>query len=699
MRTRVGVLAVLVGATLVAGGCSRAERQAAPRSTSSTVIESTTTTVTPTTAAPKRKRPSGLHSLSAFAGCNALLRHVKDHALKVVTPYGLPFSGNGVGQRVAAGMVTADAAMAAPSASSESSSVGAGTSSASAQKSAGVDYSGTNIQEAGVDEPDLLKSDGNRLVTVAKGKLQIIDISKDTPRTLGSMELLLEDGMFQELLIDENRVVLFGNRHPAVNYRSAPGRMQTATSVVRVVDIADPATPKTVSTLNIDGQYVSARMVGGVVRMVVNTDPQGPPMPATNMDQNFDETRALAANKAAIARSTVDQWLPTYTLERPGQNPVTKPVAPCAAVLRPQEFAGLGTVSVMTIDPKDPQPANPACVLGGGSIVYASPENVYVATQRWEFQRMAVGDIGPGGAGSGMAPSRPVDPKASMADTELHQFAIPGGNPAEYVASGQIQGTILNQFSMSEHKGFLRLAATTRFGDGRTESTVHALQANDDAKLVSVGKLGGLGHEGETIHSVRFIGDRGYVVTFRQTDPLYVIDLADPRKPVARGELQVPGFSSYLHPLSDTVLIGVGQGSGEQGGRGLQLSLFDVADPARPVRTANVVLPNVGSEAQNDHHAFLWWAPTNQLVLPTVSYEQQTGKQATGASVFNVDPKGGFGPPRLVSHDEHFQGDELYTAAPVRRSMVVGSRLLTLSDGGLRTSDLASLREQGWLAW
>ncbi|HEV7887463.1 MAG TPA: beta-propeller domain-containing protein, partial [Acidimicrobiales bacterium] len=172
-----------------------------------------------------------------------------------------------------------------------------------------------------------------------------------------------------------------------------------------------------------------------------------------------------------------------------------------------------------------------------------------------------------------------------------------------------------------------------------------------------------------------------------------VIDLHDPRRPTARGELQMPGFSSYLHPLSDSVLLGVGMGPGEQGGQGLQLSLFDVGNPDRPARIANRVLDHAWSPAQHDHHAFLWWPATNQLVLPYDQYAE--GAQRTGALVIPVDLKTGFG----TQSDIHHFGRTVDRSEQIQRALVADGRLLTLSQAGLLTSDLASLKERAWLAW
>lgn len=680
MRTgsRVGAIAMVVLA-----GCSGAgPESAAPPTISVPTPPSTTAT------AVEAADPKGAHKLTAFASCSSLLGHYKREAMRTVTPYGLTsamyktlvgdrtmaMESLGADSRAGSQVVTGSAASTGGSApglaAGDTGSVGGG---------GGGGYSRTNVQEEGVDEPDLVKSDGRRLVTLARGRLTVVDIAAPSPRLLGTLDLGTQDAP-SELLLVGDRVVVLGHRWgqpvaldsvgDSVSTHMAP--LRTPESTVRVVDIADPAAPTSVATVRLEGRYVSARLAADVVRLVVTQDPKGP---AFSVPKNpGDEVRTLEENRDAIRKSTVKDWLPTYTVEQPGKPAATAPLAPCSAVLRPQEFSGFGTVSVLTLDPADPdKPGNPACVLGGGHLVYAGPENLYVATEQWKEGAV---------------------PTSSTMSTQLHRFAIPGRQPAAYVASGEIAGSVLNQFSMSELDGRLRVASTVRSQDGKTESFVFVLEAQD-GRLVTVGSLGNLGHEGETIQSVRFIGTRGYVVTFRQTDPLYVIDLQDPRRPQLRGELQIPGFSSYLHPLSESVLLGVGQGPGDRGGQGLQLSLFDVRDPAHPVRTDNKVFEYSSSSAQGDHHAFLWWAPAGRLVLPF--QEHEGGRPFAGAIVVDVDPAKGFGAVNRLTHEDR-AGRNGYDWT-IHRALVVGPQLLTLSESGLLTNDLGTLAERAWLNW
>ena len=254
-----------------------------------------------------------------------------------------------------------------------------------------------------------------------------------------------------------------------------------------------------------------------------------------------------------------------------------------------------------------------------GDTVYASTDNLYVATQNWDWRW--------GGpvplpsrcdATTGAARRRRREHEPGPPPTLIHQFRLDGGTEATYVASGQVEGRLLNQFAMSEHNGDLRVATTTDdwggFGD-QSESTVFVLRPNGD-ELEQISSIGGLG-KGEQIYAVRFIGDaglRGHVPPDRSALRARPVR---PGQPGARGgELKIPGYSAYLHPVGDGLLLGVGQDATDEGRTtGTQLSLFDVSDPTNPQRIDT--LPIGGqSEVEWDHKAFLFWQPDGTIVLP-----------------------------------------------------------------------------------
>ena len=290
--------------------------------------------------------------------------------------------------------------------------------------------------------------------------------------------------------------------------------------------------------------------------------------------------------------------------------------------------------------------------------------------------------------------------------TQIHMFDISDPNEASYVASGEVDGTLLSQWSMDEYEGTLRVVVTDEAPWGGSsevpETSVVALQRRDE-RLVEVGSVDGLG-KNERVFAVRFIADKGYVVTFRQIDPLYVVDLADPENLEVKGELKINGYSSYLHPIGENLLLGVGQDATAEGRiLGSQVSVFDVSDPENPHRTAKLTFEDTQSQAEWDTKAFLWWAPTGVSVLPMQrwSWDERTGKEDyfSGAVVLSATPDR----VKELGVIEHpSEGDPecvecgVWTA-PIVRSLVIGDSLYTFSETGLLASDLDSLEVIEWV--
>jgi uncharacterized secreted protein with C-terminal beta-propeller domain len=484
------------------------------------------------------------------------------------------------------------------------------------------DTSSTNVQEAGVDEPDTVKSDGRTLWALADGRLHAVDARAATPQLLSALDVAHGHGT--TMLRYKDRLLLLGGGPRGARFTE--------------VDVADPARPEVLRTEDVDGQIVDARLTGRSVRIVVSSSPVGV--------YGAEDVRARPAG-----------WVPTRAVANLRTGQQAKRRVPCRAVRRPRAFAGPGMLTVYTVDLTRGLPAvDVDAIFSSGEIVYASPTSLYVATQRWE---------------------------ADEPDTALHRFDIADPDRTAYAASGVVPGTLLNQFALSEHAGVLRAASTTGWGT-EGESFVTTL-ARHDGRLVQRGQVGGLGR-GERIYAVRYAGDIGYVVTFRQTDPLYTIDLADPANPRVRGELKIPGYSAYLHPVGDDLLLGVGQEATEDGlTQGLQLSLFDVRDLAHPTRLQQLRLGSRFSHSavEWDHHAFLWWQPKQLAVLPIDS------RGFTGAAGFRV-ARSGIAEVGRVRHPGE---------PAVGRSVMMGDRLLTVSDGGVQASGLDGLDARGWVAF
>ncbi|MEO5577308.1 MAG: beta-propeller domain-containing protein [Gaiellaceae bacterium] len=582
--------------------------------------------------------------LTAFGSCGQLLGYAKAQATRFVGPYGLGAPG-----RVDIAETTRAAA-----------------------PQQGVDYSGTNVQEEGVDEPDLVKTDGRTLFAVAGGKLRAVDVTGLKPRLLDS--LALDPALTHELLLHGDRLLVLSRGGfwieplPAIAARMAP--YTPASSVLAEIDVSVPARLRLVRTLTLDGSYVAARLVGSSARIVAASQVPA----ALPFTQPADGSKAAIAaaskrNRAVVAGSRIARWLPSYRIKRAGAKPSkARPLVQCRHVRRASAFSGLGMLTVLTVDlSKGLQPVDSAAVMTDGRIVYASPESLYVATERWADRPN---------------PDTPTQDKNGV-QTEIHKFDISSPVKTHYRGSGKVSGYLLSQWSLSEHRGVLRVVSTESpawwGGGGETESFLTTLRPSGGA-LVQAGRIGGLG-KGERVYAVRFVGDTGYVVTFRQIDPLYTVDLSLPERPRVLGELKIPGYSAYLHPIGEDLLLGVGQDADDNGRPlGTQLSIFDVSDLRRPTRLHTRHLGQGWSEAEHDHHAFLFWPRTGLVMIP---FEQR-------AAGFRVGRSRGIDPAGRVEHDR---------ASPIRRSLVVRDGVLTVSENGVMASSLATLAERGFVAF
>ena len=331
----------------------------------------------------------------------------------------------------------------------------------------------------------------------------------------------------------------------------------------------------------------------------------------------------LAANQEVIDRADLSAWLPRYRVT--GDDGISEGQVGCDAVHRPPRYTGTSMVTVLTFDLSAPVlgSGDPVSVVADGDTVYATGSSLYVASdRRWWAEPL--GEIGGRGR--------------SDQQTEIYKFDLSQPGPPRYVASGAVEGWLLNQYALSEWDGHLRVATTLEtFGEAPvSESAVTVLEQRGE-RLVPVGSVTGL-REGELIYSVRFVGPTGYVVTFRQVDPLYTLDLSDPAAPARLGELKITGYSAYLHPIDAGRLIGVGQEADTSGRTlGTQVSLFDVSDLRDPIRLAQHHMSGGRSEAEFDPHAFLWWPAERLLVLPLVTYRVGEPAAAAGALVLRVE--------------------------------------------------------------
>jgi hypothetical protein len=618
-------------------------------------------------------------SLSSFDTCDDVLSYFIEHAVDLVGPWGLDSGPIFFGDD--------DGAEEMEDAPAEGDSGAALTE--------GTDYSGTNVQEAGVDEPDTVKTDGRRLFIARDESLEIVDVSGDAPELLSSMRL---GGWGSRLLLAGDRLLVI-NEAEGRPIADTFGDWRTGTGLA-LYDIADPSDPELVAKLQTDGWVVAARLVDGVARVVVHAQPMLP-FETPEVPGIRSEREAIERNREIVRASAIENWLPYYVHNDSAGQEQEGILLPCEQVSSPDQFSGLGTTSVLSFDlGGDLSPRSATGVIADGDTVYASSDRLVVATNRW-VDWAALSD-------------RVVREANERYTTDLHAFDITDPDGTQYLGSGSVRGHVLNQWSMSMHEGILRVATTEgspwwgwNEEEPGSESFVTTLTEQNGA-LEQVGQVGGLGLD-ERIYAVRFMGDIGYVVTFRETDPLYTLDLSDPAEPQVLGELKITGYSAYLHPIGDDLVLGVGQDADERGmTQGLQLSLFDISDLADPDRIHQVTLADAYSGVEWDHHAFLYWPATGLTVIPYESWswdeETDTEELDNGALAYTLDRQAGFTDLGRLNHlpaefddpDAPKYWDYGWRAA-IRRTVVIGDTLYTVSDLGVKASDLTTLEDLGWV--
>lgn len=593
--------------------------------------------------------PAPAFQLVAFDSCEQLLTSLRDAAKEAVGPWGFTDG------RMFRGGVVSDSAM------SRSDTAGKAVAPA-----AGPEYSGTNTHEAGVDEPDIVKTDGKRIITLAHGSLKVIDAASRT--VAGSLALGSSGDANGKTAVNVTDLLLAGDQALVLGYDSKAdldGTRGVSGAQLTLVDLA--GAPKVIGRFTIEGGLLDARQIGGTARVVVVSRPQLNFPDTSKFDS--DEAR-IAANRSVVTSAPVETWLPRWTATD-GAGKQSSGRVDCGAVSRPSGYSATSMLTVLTFDLGGAAlgGGDPVSVVADGDTVYANGPSLYITNdQRWRSMAATVRTK------KGVAsPAPPV--------TQVFKFDISGAGRPRFVASGEVPGWLLNQYSMSEWDGHLRIATTTSL-DTTTSSAVYVLRL-DGGRLNAVGHVDGLG-KGERIYSVRFIGTTGYVVTFRQTDPLYTLDLRDPAAPKVVGELKIPGYSAYLHPAGDGRLLGLGQDANAQGRvQGMQVSLFDVRDPAHPARVAQHQEQRGGSEAEYDPHAFLYWAPLGLLAVPMWN-DQEPSVLVLKVGDTSITEAG------TITHPGR--------STTIRRSLIVGGTLWTLSEQGLKATDAATLAEQAWIA-
>ena len=526
---------------------------------------------------------------------------------------------------------------------------------------------GTNVQEVGVDEQDRVKADdsylyvltaanspyaglagdfvdGGTTTTVSpdiavetsfyeprptENKLRILSFQPDAPDATAVAEMTLDlkgrnaQGMYLHPASNGQNAIVTSTGYESYASRwDQPYWFSNQVSGISRVDVSDPVNAKIAEDFVIDGRIISSRRIGSNLIVASRYYPNiGGIEPYGVTEEEY-----LAAVEA-VDLSTV---LPSYS--KLGTDEKTSLVDPANCFVAPKlsqdSYYVPNIITLSVIDLNTMDLADSTCFMGSSETLYASPHAVYLATTRWDYY----GDIAIDSENGDVAPAGYVDPRVN---TDIHEFVI-SGNQLNYNGSGVVKGhlgwsELRKPFRMSEKDGYLRVATySDRFEPAISPINLTVLKSNGSGKLETISELPNasrpehIGKPGEQLYASRFVGNKAYIVTFRQTDPLYVIDLADPADPILAGELEIDGYSDYLQPISENYLLGIGKdavaasdGFGDGRGavvQGIKLALFDVSNAAVPTEVQSLIVGQRGSQsnALDDHRAITIQPATEQ---------------------------------------------------------------------------------------
>lgn len=585
-----------------------------------------------------------------------------------------------------------------------------------------ADYSQTNVQVEGVDEADWAKTDGRFIYQLSGSRVLITDIADPAkPKLVAKLEYAQKDGFYpQELYVDDKQLVVIGQHHISLPYDAPasggdqPVRSDGSADIAAssdakrgigmpvptrtmvktfIYELNAAGQPKLVRETEQEGSYISSRKIGSALYIVTNK---------YNYTYAIYEKGDSGSNNAStdLARS----FEPVYSDSAASKEMMSLPLDKIRYFPESPDTSML-LVGALDLDASE-QPLQVSGYLGSGQTIYASEKHLYVAIAK----HVATGDT-------------------YRQETQIHKFRLDQGRVV-YIGAGSVPGAILNQFSMDDHDGFFRIAVTKgdmwASGEAGSTNNLYVL----DEKLSTIGKLEGLA-PGERIYSVRFMGSRAYMVTFRNVDPLFAIDLRNPAKPAVLGQLKIPGYSDYLHPYDENHIIGFGKETIELPSKGMsadetmafyqgmKIALFDVSDVSHPKEKFKEVIGDRGthSELLYNHKALLFSKDKGLLAFPVEVMEIKNKEKLDsnnipaygeftyqGAYVYHINLQKGF---TLRGRITHLTADDLaksgqygfdYTKS-VRRILYAGNTLYTLSEHMLKANDLSSLKERGALKY
>ncbi|NCN65245.1 MAG: hypothetical protein GW779_06390 [Candidatus Altiarchaeum hamiconexum] len=621
--------------------------------------------------------------------------------------------------------------------------------------SSASDFSQTNIQVEGVDEADLVKNDGKYIYIVSGKMIVIIDAYPAKDAKILS-EIKFNENP-SEIFINNNKLVVFTQEYNYNSRREYYYGPQTKTKIA-IYDISDRKNPKIEREIKSDGHYFDSRMIGDYVYVIINE-------PVYYQPCQIYKGNSIKTDMKCI---TEDIKFPEVTMN----GEINDKNFPYIYYWDIQDYSYHWTI-VLSVDiqDKDAKPNKKFFVMSDAQNIYVSPENIYITQTKWMSQHEILEKV----YDEVVIPNLSKDVQAQIKEIEnsnksmyikkfermlvikeyfvnldyreMQKFQDKIENKMQEIqkefeksreqttinkigikhgritpkAGGSVPGTILNQFSMDEYNKNFRIATTTQKYSDNQANNIYVL----DADLKIMGKIEDIA-PGESIYSVRFMGKKAYMVTFKRIDPLFVIDLSNPDKPTLAGKLKIPGYSDYLHPYDENHLIGIGKEVDESidadkvhssdavyytAIQGVKLAIFDVRDIEHPVEMYKKVIGDRGtdSDATRDHKAFLFDKEKNLLVIPIKLAEISDAQKKSsdwksmegewtfqGAYIYNISLYNGF---KLKGRVTHIDNPELimksgyYFDSPysIKRSLYIDDVLYTISNKKMKMNDLKNI--------
>ncbi len=516
-------------------------------------------------------------------------------------------------------------------------------------------YSKTNVQVEGVDEADIVKTDGNYLYIVSNERVAIVKAYPPEDAKLLSIIPFSASERPLELFVEKDKLLTISNsgesryyHFPYLQSRYYHSPYLQNSLITRIYDISNRSKPTLIRKVQFEGNYNSSRKIGSFVYLILTYHPQ--------YVREYNKVKEVALETA----------LPRIIYGSGSKKSRSSYICPCRNVKYIDPLQTANFLIVASISLESPTfHIQKEVVLGASDTVYASLNNIYIANNFYDYGRVGVENL-----------------------TQIYKFSIQNGKIL-YKGKGEVPGKPINQFAMDEQNDFFRIATQT-YSKGVPSSNVYIL--NKD--LVSVGKLENLAKT-ENMHSTRFFNNRLYMVTFKRIDPLLVIDLTNPTSPKVLGELKIPGFSEYLHPIDENNIIGFGKDTVDTPKewatpgdiKGLKIAVFDVSDPKNPKQKFVETIGDSGSNSPvlQDHKAFLFDKEKELLVFPAFIVEDKKAEKTfDGAYVYNLSIKDGFKLKGRISHydDEEAPLPNNYTYDSnfsIKRALYINNILYTIS--------------------